>query len=197
MPQANLPQFKKLTTLLDEEVYYEIEKSKPELRLSLPIQIGYFIWQYAKLHMLQFFYDFFDKFFDRAYFQYCEMDTDSAYLAVSVPSLTDVIKPYMLPTCTNVLEEYCHNEIVEADADLHWFPRTCTKHVKFDKRTPGLFKLEKWEQHFVDISQGRVRPDHKGRYIVGSEARWRLSTVTAQDTPNGDSYCTNDRNRYK
>jgi hypothetical protein len=35
----------------------------------------------------------------------------------------------------------------------------------------------------VDISQGRVRPDHKGRYIMGSGARWQSSTVTAQDTP--------------
>ena len=58
MLQANLPQFKKLTTLLDEVKYYEIEKSKPELRLYLPFQIGYFILQYAKLHMLQFYYDF-------------------------------------------------------------------------------------------------------------------------------------------
>ena len=52
MLQANLPQFKKLTIRLDEEEYYEIENSNPELRLSLPIQIGYFILQYAKLHML-------------------------------------------------------------------------------------------------------------------------------------------------
>jgi hypothetical protein len=57
MLQAILPQIKKLTTLLDEEEYYEIENSKPELRLSLPIQIGYLILQYAKLHMLQFYYD--------------------------------------------------------------------------------------------------------------------------------------------
>ena len=76
MLQANLPQFKQLTPLLDEEEYYEIEKSKPELRLSLPIQIGYFILQYAKLHMLQFYYDFLDTLIDRADFQYCEMDTD-------------------------------------------------------------------------------------------------------------------------
>ena len=70
------------------------------------------------------------------------MDTDSAYLALSAPRLIDVIKPYMLATYTNGLEGYCRDEIVEADADLHWFPRTCTKHAKFDKRTPGLFKLE-------------------------------------------------------
>ena len=76
MLQANLPQFKQLTTLLDEEEYYEIGKSKPVLRLSLPIQIGYFILQYAKLHMLQFYFDFLDTLIDRADFQYCEMDTD-------------------------------------------------------------------------------------------------------------------------
>ena len=143
MLQANLPQFKKLTIHLDEEEYYEIENSNPELRLSLPIQIGYFILQYAKLHMLQFYYDCLDKFIDRADFQYCEMDTDSAYLALSAPRLIYVIKPYMLPTYTNGLEWYCRDEIIEADADLHWFPGICcTKHAKFDKRTPGLFKLE-------------------------------------------------------
>ena len=114
MRQANLPQFKRLTILLDEEQYYEIEKSKPELRIYLPIQIGYFISQYAKLHMLQFYYDFFDKFIDRADFHYFEIDTDSAYLALSAPRLIDVIKPYMLPAYTNGLEGCCRDEIVEA-----------------------------------------------------------------------------------
>ena len=36
---------------------------------------------------------------------------------------------------------------------------------------PYVPDLKKWEQHFVDISEGRVRPDHKGRYIVGSGSR--------------------------
>jgi hypothetical protein len=49
----------------------------------------------------------------------------------------------LLPAYTNGLEGYCRDEIVEADAALHWFPRTCcTKHAKFDKRTPRLLKLE-------------------------------------------------------
>ena len=29
----------------------------------------------------------------------------------------------------------------------------------------------KWEQHFKDISEGKVIPNHKGRYIVGSGSR--------------------------
>ena len=143
MLQANLPQFKKLTTLLEEQEYFEIEKAKPQLTLSLPIQIGYFILQYAKLHMLQFYYDFLDKFLDRSDFQYCEMDTDSAYLAISAPRLTDIIKPDMVHTYLKGLNGYCHDHIVEADANLHWFPRTCClPHSKYDRRTPGLFKLE-------------------------------------------------------
>ena len=34
---------------------------------------------------------------------------------------------------------------VEADDNVHWFPRTCcSEHAKFDKRAVGLFKLE-WQ----------------------------------------------------
>ena len=49
--------------------------------MNLPFQVGFFVYQYAKLRMLQFYYDFFDKYLDRADFQTCEMDKDSAYIA--------------------------------------------------------------------------------------------------------------------
>ena len=38
MFQANLPQFKILTTLLDEEGYYEIEKCKPDWDYLYPFK---------------------------------------------------------------------------------------------------------------------------------------------------------------
>ena len=95
MMEANLPQFKKLTPLLEEEEYYEIEKDMKSLRMNLPIQIGYFILQYAKLRMLQFYYDFMLKFVNRNDFEYCEMDTANAYMALAGPSLESVIKPEM------------------------------------------------------------------------------------------------------
>lgn len=40
---------------------------------------------------------------------------------------------------------------------------------------PYIPDHKKWEQHFVDVFEGRVRPDHKERYIVGSGSRWRPS----------------------
>ena len=146
MMEANLPQFKKFTPLLEEEEYYEIEKDKKSLRMNLPIQLGYFILQYAKLRMLQLYYDFMLKFVNRDDFEYCEMDTDSAYMALAGPSLESVIKPEMKQKYLTGLEGFhsCDRQ-VEADDDLHWFPRTCcTNHAKNDKRTVGLFKLE-WQ----------------------------------------------------
>ena len=76
-----------------EEEYYEIEKDKKSLRRNLPIQIGYLIFQYAKLRMLQFYFDFMLKFVSTEKFQYCEMDTDCAYMALGGPALESVKKP--------------------------------------------------------------------------------------------------------
>ena len=43
------------------------------------------------------------------------------------------------------------------------------------KWVPYVPDFKKWEQHFVDISEGRVRPDHKGRYmVVGREHLLKL-----------------------
>ena len=43
--------------------------------------------------MLEFYYDFVDYFADRSDFQYCMMDIDPAYLAISDDLLEDVVKP--------------------------------------------------------------------------------------------------------
>lgn len=144
MVEINNPQFKKLTSLLDDEELYEIEKHKKNINLNLPIQIGYFILQYAKLHMLQFYYDFMDRYVDRADFEYCEMDTDSAYMAISGETFQSVIKPELRQIYKHSLEGHCTaSGEIEADCDRHWFPRTCCEeHKNYDRRTPGLFKIE-------------------------------------------------------
>ena len=79
------PLFKKLTPW-DEEVQ-EVETAKKSVVWSLPLQIGFFVYQYAKLRMLEMHYDLVDRFIDRSDYQLCEMDTDSLYLALSKDSL--------------------------------------------------------------------------------------------------------------
>ena len=45
--------------------------------------------------MLEFYYDFLDKFVDRRDFELIQMDTDSNYMAISGAKLEDVVKPGM------------------------------------------------------------------------------------------------------
>ena len=110
---------------------YEVKMAKRTIKEDLPLQIGLFVYQYAKLRMLQFYFDFLDKYVDRSDFQYVEMDTDSAYIAISGDTVSDLVKPHLR-------EQYSQER-------SKWFPRTDTlANTVYDKRTPGLFKVE-WE----------------------------------------------------
>jgi hypothetical protein len=125
--RINDPHFKDLEELNDNR--FEVMAGKHKIIMDTPIQIGCAVYQLAKLRMLQFYYDCLDKYVDRSDFQYIEMDTDSAYLALSGAKLDDVIKQHMK-------EEY------ERDK-YNWFPNETTKELKaYNKRTPGLFKVE-------------------------------------------------------
>ena len=114
-----------------------------KINLDLPTQIGFFILQLAKMRMLEFYYDFMDLYIDRKHFEYCEMDTDSAYMAIANENFEDIIKPYMKGRYQKGMKGFCTNTHPKADNVFHWFPRNCcTKHERYDKRTPGLFKIE-------------------------------------------------------
>ena len=94
----------------------------------MPIQIACSVFDDSKLRMLQFYYYCIDKYLDRSDFQYIEMDTDSAYMALS-DNFENIIKP-------ELKEDF--------NKDKHkWFLQIDTEEPKkFDKRTPGLFKIE-------------------------------------------------------
>ena len=106
----NSPFFRELNPIDDDT--YEVQSSKKKIKLDLPLRVGFFVYQYAKLRMLQFYYDFLDKYVDRSDFEHCEMDTDSAYIAISGESLEDLVKPEMMHGFEN---DKCN-----------WFPRTDT-----------------------------------------------------------------------
>ncbi|KAJ8298575.1 hypothetical protein KUTeg_022635 [Tegillarca granosa] len=132
---VNKPTFRKLNCLDEENQYYEAEIFADPVR--------FFILQYAKQHMLVFYYDFKDTYIDRSDFEYVEMDTDSAYMAISSPNLESIIKPDMKAKYQKQLIENCNEYQFKADGINHWFPRNCCdEHKKFDKRVPGLFKME-------------------------------------------------------
>ena len=70
--------FERLNHINDQ--LYEVELVKPEIEHREPIIVGFFILQYAKQRMLEFYYNFFKKFCDTDKYEELEMDTDFLYL---------------------------------------------------------------------------------------------------------------------
>ena len=153
--KVNTHLFRKLENITEDT--YEVESCKKTVKLNLTIQVGFFVYQYAKLRMLQFYYDFLDKYLDRADFQMCEMDTDSAYIAISGDSVESLVKP-------ELREEFQQDK-------CNWFPRTDTaEHKAYDKRTPGLFKVE-WE------GEGIIGLCSKTYYCFGAKDKFSCKGV--------------------
>jgi hypothetical protein len=117
-----------------------VELAKDQIKLDLPIQLGYMILQYAKLCMLEFYYDLMDVYVERNIIEMIETDTDSMYMAISGSTLSEVIKPSMQDEFRHRLSGFCDRAEVKADNTVHWFPRTCCgKHAKF-VREPCVFR---------------------------------------------------------
>ena len=100
-----------------------MESRKPRITIRRPFQVGIAVYQLAKLRVLEFYYDFLDKYIDRRDFELIQMDTDSNYMAISAESLEDIVRPEL--KAEFVAQKKCW---------LAW--------DKWSGRTPGLFKLE-------------------------------------------------------
>ena len=86
---------------------YEVELVKSEIEHREPIIVGIFILQYAKLRMLELYYNFSKKFCDTDKYEDFEMDTDSFYLALSEEILEDVILPKKRAECDQLRSKDC------------------------------------------------------------------------------------------
>ena len=102
---------------------FEVRQRKRQVTITRPYQGGIAVYQLAKLRMLEFYYDFLDKFCDRRDFELIQMDTDSFYMALSANDFDDIIKPEM----KELYKEEKKNWLVTDE---------------YSKRVPGLFKAE-------------------------------------------------------
>ena len=105
------------------EGLFEVRQRKRQVTITRPYQCGIAVYQLAKLRMLEFYYDFLDKFCDRRDFEIFQMDTDSFYMALSANDFDDIIKPEM----KELYKEEKKNWLVTDE---------------YSKRVPGLFKPE-------------------------------------------------------
>ena len=102
---------------------FEVSQRKRRVTIKRPYQCGIAVYQLAKLRMLEFYYDFLDKFCDRRDFELIQMNTDSFYMALSANDFDDIIKP-------DLKELY-------KDEKKKWLVTD-----EYSKRVPGLFKPE-------------------------------------------------------
>ena len=103
---------------------YKIESRKNKVTINRPFHVGIVVYQLAKLRMLQFYYDFVDKYTDRRNYELIQMDMDSIYFALSYDTLEEAVKPELKLEFENNKKQW-----------LSW--------DKWSNREPGLFKLEK------------------------------------------------------
>ena len=103
---------------------FEVRQRKRQVTITRPYQCGIAVYQLAKLRMLEFYYDFLDKFCDRRDFELIQMDTDSFYMALSAEDFDDIIKPEM-------------KELYSEAEKKNWLVTD-----EYSKRVPGLFKAE-------------------------------------------------------
>jgi hypothetical protein len=148
----------------DDSTMYEIRSSKATIRQNIPIQVASAVYQLAKLRMLEFYYDYVDKFISREDFQYIEMDTDSAYMSLSAKNFDDLIKPNM----RNLYEEVKYDWILDNRSE---------ESKSYTRRVPGLFKIE-WE------GTGIVALTSKMYYCYGSKEKSSCKGVQSRNNKN-------------
>ena len=102
---------------------FEVRQRKRRVTITRPYQCGIAVYQLAKLRMLEFYYDFLDKFCGRRDFELIQMDTDSFYMALSAEDFDDIIKPEMKELYKEKKKKWLVTD-------------------EYSKRVPGLFKPE-------------------------------------------------------
>ena len=118
-----------------------MEKFKSTICLDLPVQIGCFVYGYAKLRMLRFYHKVLGHFVDRSHFELVQMDTDSLYMALSKDLLGAIVCPEKRAEFESVKSKWFPRKV--APEDVPFDPKVHgIEHPGFDKRRPGLFKIE-------------------------------------------------------
>ena len=116
-----------------------VDLAKAQCEHKEPIIVRFFFLPYAKLRMLELYYNFSTKFFDVKNFSELKKDTDSLYLALAEKKIENWIWLEM----KRVWEQLRSNVLSDrfaSDASGNFFPRMlCASTKKHGKRKPILF----------------------------------------------------------
>ena len=134
---------------------FEVRQRKRQVTITRPYQCGIAVYQLAKLRMLEFYYDFLDKFCDRRDFELIQMDTDSFYMALSANDFDDIIKPEM--------KELYFGDGAQLGSEAEKKNWLVTD--EYSKRVPGLFKPEFIGKRMIALTSKCYYADSGGEGI--------------------------------
>ena len=150
---------------LDDSTY-EVQLHKATVKHELPIPIAFWVYSLAKMQILEFYFNFWVKFFDRSKLELSQMAMDLLYFAIGRETLEVILKPEMHSMYFHdrhlwLLSERCNdcvaNYIATNVAEQFWVLKPCcAERLKFDKRMPGLFKLEFQGDKFCLYVRNRI-----------------------------------------
>ena len=164
---------------------YEVELAKAQIEHKEPIIVAFFIPQYAKLRMLELYYNFFTRFCDVNKFQELEVDADSLYLALAEKELEDCIRPEMRAEWQRLPSNDCVDFTADAVANI--LPRTCcVKHKQHDKRSLVFLKkssdVRRWYVYVVRYTAAMTSTliNQKVALKVTTNAYWNRAATDHQ-----------------
>ena len=151
--------------MIDENLYI-VECSPSRIHFDKPIQIANFVYNYAKLRMLEFVYDCVFRFIPQSKVKTLYMDTDSFYCGFEAKSLEQCVPPelkidfynnyrnfFPSPVCSQHWDQYVKSKIdPENSTPVPDGCQDCVDTVMYEKRTPGLFKVEFDGAAFVGLN---------------------------------------------
>ena len=134
---------------------FEVRQRKRQVTITRPYQCGIAVYQLVKLRMLEFYYDFLDKFCDRRDFELIQMDTDSFYMALSANDFDDIIKPEM--------KELYFGDGAQLGSEAEKKNWLVTH--EYSKRVPGLFKAEFQGKRMIALTSKCYYADSGGEGV--------------------------------
>ena len=134
---------------------FEVRQRKKQVTITRPYQCGIAVYQLAKLRMLEFYYDFLDKFCDRRDFELIQMDTDSFYMALSAEDFDEIIKPEM--------KEFYFGDGAQLGSEAEKKNWLVTD--EYSKRVPGLFKAEFQGKRMIALTSKCYYADSGGEGV--------------------------------
>ena len=116
---------------------YEVVKGKRKVIQDTPVQVAIAVYSMAKFNLIQF-WEFLNEHLDQNLYCLMETDTDSLYLALARSTIDECVRPEKLQDWWEKKYKYFASD---SEKPIMFDGKEITE-KQYQKRTPGLYKLE-------------------------------------------------------